>query len=177
MLQIRRVSKSSSSSSRIEFHRVRDNFTLRSRLLVWEIREGISSGAEFGEERSVVPKRALPSLRHTVSDSLNGDGMGCHLRRWDDESNKRANKSLKTFLLKLRGMYISGGVQLRTWTPLKLLRPVETRQGGGEGEKKLDEVSIPLFIKACRETGSWPGPGGQEMKVFPRGRDKFPVIS
>lgn len=113
MLQIRRTISKSSSSPRIEFHRVRDNFTLRSRLLAREIREGISSGAEFGGDPLLKP---LSSLRQTVSDSLNG-GMGRSLRRWDDESNKRANKSLKTFLLKVRGMYISRGgrrVQLRT---------------------------------------------------------------
>lgn len=52
------------------------------------------------------------------------------------------------------------------------------REGRGEREKKLDEVSIPLFIKACRETGSFPDQvllGGQEMKVFPRGQINSPL--
>lgn len=175
MLQIRRVSKSSSSSSRIEFHRVRDNFTLRSRLLVWEIREGISSGAEFGEERSVVPKRALPSLRHTVSDSLNGDGMGCHPRRWDDESNKRANKSLKTFLLKLRGMYISGGGPTSNLNSFKVADPSKRDREGVRERRNSMRCRYRYLLKRVAKPGLDQVPVARKWKFSLGGEINSPL--
>lgn len=100
-----------------------------------------------------MPKRALPSLRHTVSDSLNEDGMGCHLRRWDDESNKRANKSLKTFLLKLRGMYISGGGPTSNLNSFKVTDPSKRDREGVRERRNSMRCRYRYLLKRVAKPG------------------------
>lgn len=105
-----------------------------------------SSGAEFGGD---------PSSRNRLSPP---DGIRQFKRWWDgtpprrwDESNERANKSLKTFLLKVRGMCISarkeGGSPTSNLNSFKVADPSKRDRRRGRGRRNSMRCRYRYLLK------------------------------